>query len=227
MRDAVKEATERKQIPWSNSAVGKTDFFFKPRSWWPIFFFAALGLVSGIISSLAFAYFKSNWSDYLIGFLLGAMLASALFRWGNPPMKCLAGLAFAGLAWMMVIYAFDHTFDERSLFRSSDKAPTALAPPTRAKFSLFARKVETQKPLRAYALETKLTDGLKRTIGYDKFREITTLSSDHFLSDHFHELRALQDAYEKLFKAVKRMLFGISASVLVFACFAAPFPWLL
>jgi hypothetical protein len=216
VRDEVKKATEGQQIPWSNSAMGKTDFFFKPRSRWPVFYFAALGLFSGIIASLAFAYFSRSWSDFLPGFLLGTMLASASFRWGNPPVKCLVGLAFAGLAWMMVVSAFEHTIDERSLTRSPDATSTGSAQ-SPAKPRLLLPTL-TQKPLSAYGLETEL----KRTLGAKNFGQFTSQ-----LVPHFNEVGLLWKAYMNLFLAVKRMLFGIVGSVLVFSCFAAPFPWLL
>jgi hypothetical protein len=57
--------------------------------------------------------------------------------------------------------------------------------------------------------------------GYDYYKGV----SPH-LQQHNTELETLSRAYTDLFRSVKRMLFGILGSVLVFSAFSAPFPWL-
>jgi hypothetical protein len=58
--------------------------------------------------------------------------------------------------------------------------------------------------------------------GYDYY-----VGVNPHLQQHKIELKALSDAHADLFRTVKRMVFGILGSVLVFVAFAAPFPWLL
>jgi hypothetical protein len=183
---------------------------------------AALGLASGIVSALATYSLNSNAADYLAGLLLGITLGAALYAWGAPPAKCLLGAALAGLAWIVVLWGFEHTLHDRSLFRSKGASSTASWFADWPGPKPAAWKMPTTKPLSAddmrIALESDIKDGPK---GYDNFQAV---SPD--LKQHYSELQTLSSAYIDLFRSIKRMLFGILGSVVVFCAFATPFPWL-
>ena len=90
---------ERVQDPWTTTNL-KVDYFFKPRSWWPVIEMGLLGLIAGVITSLL-VFPGGNqlvnnevWA-WAIGAMFGAVTAIGTLRWGSGSSRD-AAFAFVG-----------------------------------------------------------------------------------------------------------------------------------
>ena len=106
---------ERVQDPWTTTNL-KVDYFFRPRSWWPVIGMGALGLIAGLITCLLVFSggklvnpFSEVWA-WGIGLAFGAVTALGTMSWGSgkprDAMFALVGsmLSFAlGLCVLQII----------------------------------------------------------------------------------------------------------------------------
>ena len=206
VREEVRVDTQEKQIPWSNSAVGKVDFFFKPRSYAPMAKLALLGFATGVLSVLASAFVaylgEKQIAAYLPGIILALLLSISIYQWGASPggaspRRCLLSFALAALAWIGLVYTSE--FIESKFFPLASVPTTASSPISLSQmcfYGLWVCPKETE-PLRS---PEQMMQDLRGKLGtLEPLHEVA-------LRDHVIEVTRLWNAYKDLLHSYNDLL---------------------